>query len=207
MRKPRRLTYANVMSTIAVFLVLGGATAFAASHLGKNSVGTMQLKNNAVVTAKIKNSAVTGAKVADGSLSAEDLAPGTIPSIPTPTPRTARLQSGETITGFVAIEQETSSPNDVAEGAGFQILPPAPVTPEHWHLISGGSGPGCPGVGRADPGNLCVYQTDSENATNAALFNEDGRGAEAASYGFVLQVDSVSAGIVIYYAVWAYTAP
>jgi hypothetical protein len=36
----KRLTYANVMSSIAVFLVLGGATALAAGQLGKNSVGT-----------------------------------------------------------------------------------------------------------------------------------------------------------------------
>jgi hypothetical protein len=73
-----RLTYANVMSTLAVFLVLGGATAVAASHLGKNSVGTKQLKKssvtaakikkNAVTTAKIKNNAVTGAKVNEASL-------------------------------------------------------------------------------------------------------------------------------------------
>lgn len=39
----KRLTYANVMSSIAVFLVLGGATALAAG-LAKNSVGTKQLK-------------------------------------------------------------------------------------------------------------------------------------------------------------------
>lgn len=30
----KRLTYANVMSSIAVFLVLDGATAFAASKIG-----------------------------------------------------------------------------------------------------------------------------------------------------------------------------
>jgi len=59
----KRLTYANVMSSIAVFLVLGGATAFAASSLGKNTVGSKQIKKNAVTTAKIKNGAVTGAKV------------------------------------------------------------------------------------------------------------------------------------------------
>ncbi|HET9592976.1 MAG TPA: hypothetical protein VFP17_08670 [Solirubrobacterales bacterium] len=58
----KRLTYANVMSSIAVFLVLGGA-AFAAAKLPKNSVGTKQLKKNAVTTQKIKNGAVTGAKV------------------------------------------------------------------------------------------------------------------------------------------------
>lgn len=69
----KRLTYANVMSSIAVFLVIGGATAFAAGHLGKNTVGTKQLKNNAVTTAKIKNGAVTGAKVNAASL-------GTVPS-------------------------------------------------------------------------------------------------------------------------------
>ncbi len=79
----KRLTYANVMSSIAVFLVLGGATAFAASQLGKNSVGTKQLKANAVtkkklkknsvVRAKIANSAVNGAKVRDASLTSADL--------------------------------------------------------------------------------------------------------------------------------------
>lgn len=57
----KRLTYANVMSSIAVFLVIGGATAFAA--LGKNTVGTKQLKKNAVTTAKIKNGAITSSKV------------------------------------------------------------------------------------------------------------------------------------------------
>ena len=48
----QRLTYANVMSSIAVFFVLGGATAFAADQLGKNSVGSKQIKKNAVTTAQ-----------------------------------------------------------------------------------------------------------------------------------------------------------
>jgi hypothetical protein len=49
----KRLTYANVMSSIAVFLVLGGATAFAATELGKSTVGTKQLKKEAVTPAKL----------------------------------------------------------------------------------------------------------------------------------------------------------
>ncbi len=53
----RKLTYANVMASLAVFLVLGGATAIAA--LGKNTVGTKQLKNNAVTAKKVKKNAVT----------------------------------------------------------------------------------------------------------------------------------------------------
>lgn len=62
----RHLTYANVMSSIAVFLVIGGATAFAA--LGKNTVGTKQLKANAVTTAKIKKETITAKKVKKGTL-------------------------------------------------------------------------------------------------------------------------------------------
>jgi hypothetical protein len=73
-----RLTYANVMSSIAVFLVLGGATAIAAGQLGRNTVGTKQLKKNAVTAAKIKKGAVNGAKLADGSVTGTKLADGSV---------------------------------------------------------------------------------------------------------------------------------
>jgi hypothetical protein len=43
MRRVRdRLTYANVVSTLCLFLLLGGE-AYAATQLPKNSVGTKQL--------------------------------------------------------------------------------------------------------------------------------------------------------------------
>jgi hypothetical protein len=76
------------MSSIAVFLVLGSATAFAATQLGKNSVGAKQLKPNAVTAAKIKKNAVTGtkikknavtgAKIQNGAVTAEKIPDGTI---------------------------------------------------------------------------------------------------------------------------------
>lgn len=47
-----RLTYANVMATIAVFLALGGG-AYAAIKLPANSVGTKQIKRRAVTPAKL----------------------------------------------------------------------------------------------------------------------------------------------------------
>jgi hypothetical protein len=73
-----RLTYANVMSSIAVFLLLGGATAFAATKIGTSqlksgAVTTGKIKKEAVTTAKIKKDAVTGAKVKESTL-------GTVPS-------------------------------------------------------------------------------------------------------------------------------
>jgi hypothetical protein len=63
-----RLTYANVVSTLCLFLLLGGASAFAATKLAKNSVGAKQIKKNAVVTAKIKNAAVTNSKLAENAV-------------------------------------------------------------------------------------------------------------------------------------------
>jgi hypothetical protein len=74
----KRLTYANVMSTIAVFLMLGGASALAASQLGKKTVGAKQLKSNAVTTAKIKKDAVTAKKIKKGSITSEKIAAGAV---------------------------------------------------------------------------------------------------------------------------------
>jgi hypothetical protein len=58
-----RLTYANIVATLALFIAVGGASAFAAAHLAKNSVGTKQIKNQAVTAAKIKNGTLTGAQI------------------------------------------------------------------------------------------------------------------------------------------------
>jgi hypothetical protein len=69
----KRLTYANVMSSLAVFLVVAGGSALAAGTLGKNTVGTKQLKKNAVTAAKIKNGAVTGAKIGAGAVGASNI--------------------------------------------------------------------------------------------------------------------------------------
>ena len=93
MKKARnRLTYANVMSSLAIFLALAGGTAFAASQLGKNSVGAKQLKKNAVTAAKIKKNAVTaakikpnavtGAKIKDGAITGAKVNLGTLGTVP-----------------------------------------------------------------------------------------------------------------------------
>lgn len=77
----KRLTYANVMSSIAVFLVLGGATAIAAG-LAKNSVGPKQLKKNAVTAVKIKNNAVTTAKIKNGAITGAKVNAGSLGTVP-----------------------------------------------------------------------------------------------------------------------------
>jgi hypothetical protein len=71
-----RLTYANVMATIAVFIALGGAS-YAALKLPKNSVGTKQLKKGAVSLNKIKRAARTELKGQKG-----DQGPQGAPGVP-----------------------------------------------------------------------------------------------------------------------------
>jgi hypothetical protein len=71
---------AMVLAVIALIAALSG-TAFAA--LGKNTVGSRQLKKKAVTTGKIANNAVNSAKVANGSLTGTDInvkALGKVPS-------------------------------------------------------------------------------------------------------------------------------
>ena len=78
----RHMTFANVMSVLAVFIALGGAS-YAAINLPKNSVGTKQLKGKSVGTKQLKGNAVNSNKVKNFSLRANDFKKGQIPSGPT----------------------------------------------------------------------------------------------------------------------------
>jgi hypothetical protein len=90
----KRLTYANVVSSIALFFVLTGATAIAANQLGKNSVGSKQIKKNAVTSAKIKNNAVTTAKIKNGAITGAKVNAGTIGTVPNATHATSADNAG-----------------------------------------------------------------------------------------------------------------
>jgi hypothetical protein len=75
MKIPRpRLTYANVISTLCLFLVLGGS-AYAATALPKGSVGTEQLKAAAVTPAKLSGAAKSAMQGEPGATGATG-APG-----------------------------------------------------------------------------------------------------------------------------------
>lgn len=77
----RRLSYANVMSSIAVFMALGGATAVASSHLlPANSVGPRQLQAKAVKTGYIDRNAVRVGKIGLEAVRAGKLAKNAVPA-------------------------------------------------------------------------------------------------------------------------------
>jgi hypothetical protein len=79
----RHLTYANVISTLCLFLVLGGGAAVAATKLAKSSVGTEQLKGEAVTKGKIAPDSVNSKKVVNGSLTGEDIVSSSLGKVPT----------------------------------------------------------------------------------------------------------------------------
>jgi hypothetical protein len=76
-----KLSYSNVIATIALFIALGGAAV--AAGLPRNSVGPNQLKRGAVTAAKLKKGAVVSGKLAPqsvtpGKLGANAVLPGNI---------------------------------------------------------------------------------------------------------------------------------
>ncbi len=64
----QRLTYANVVATIALVVAVGGGATALALTLPKNSVHSKQIAKGAVKTSDIGKDAVTGDKVKESSL-------------------------------------------------------------------------------------------------------------------------------------------
>ncbi len=79
-RLRNRLTFANAISLLALFVALGGS-GYAAT-VAKDSVGARQIKANAVGPPEIKKGAVRSSEVANGSLLAQDFRAGALPEGP-----------------------------------------------------------------------------------------------------------------------------
>ena len=76
-----RLSYANVVATLALFVALGGG-AYAAVQLPPRSVGTKQLKNKAVKAVKIGKHAVTGPKIGPNAVTGPKVDESTLGRVP-----------------------------------------------------------------------------------------------------------------------------
>jgi hypothetical protein len=172
-----RLTYANVMSSLAVFLVLGGATAFAASKIGANqlkanSVKTGKIVKEAVTTSKLKNDAVTGAKANEASF-------GQVPSAKTAETATVAGSASNVIWAVV------SNPAGAGNAALVRSSQPAPIVTEStgvivqfnrniancaWTATRGLPGEGVEVAGYAEVGGA----TGNPNAIDVRVRDKDG---------------------------------
>jgi hypothetical protein len=71
-----KLTYSNVIATVALFLALGGAAV--AAGLPKNSVGPKALKRGAVTTRALAKGAVTSGKLRNKAVTVGKLGPSAV---------------------------------------------------------------------------------------------------------------------------------
>ncbi len=156
-----RFTSAHVLALFAIVLAVGGnAVAFT---LGKNSVGTRELKNKAVGTSQLKGNAVTknkikknsvnGVKVKNNSLTGADIKLtklGTVPSAK------SAGTAGSANSAGSAIVAQTASSSSVANIAN--ALTPA----EDWHEV------GAPG----EPGFLNSWENEGGKRVTAAFFKD-----------------------------------
>jgi hypothetical protein len=77
-RLKQHLTFANVVSCMALFIALGGGVAVAAGKIGNGAVRATNIANEAVTNPKIKRQAVTSGKIKDGNINAVDLGTGSV---------------------------------------------------------------------------------------------------------------------------------
>jgi hypothetical protein len=211
-----RLTYANVIATLALFLALGGG-AYAALKLPKNSVGARQIKANAVTSSKVKNGSLVAGDFRAGQLPAGQEGAQGVQGIQGPKgdpgPITGNLPSGVTLRGHWDIQlfngvgggEHITAP--ISFGLSLASAPAAHFIPVGAAVPSGCSGnPATPG---ASPGNLCVFATVETNITAASekISNATGNDGQADPFGAAVIAGVTAAADTRFAGTWAVTAP
>lgn len=110
----RRLTYANVIATMALFLALGGGAVWAANKQA-NKIGTGKLKPNAVTAGKIKANAVTTSKIRENAVTNAKIREGSV-------------NFGKLAAGTNVVATATSSPVAVNGASAVTVSFPSPIS-------------------------------------------------------------------------------
>lgn len=226
-RLRKHLSYANVMASIALFVALGGSS-YAAITLSKNSVKSKHIGKGQVKRSDVGKNAVTSAKIKNFSLLANDFKAGEIPRGPAgapgakgdkgdpgaagpPGPFPDPLESGKTLRGFWGHAWTAAAggqPDNLFYSYGGFRLSAAP-TP-HYIPAAAAAPAGCTGGTfadpAADPGHLCVYESDRSNTGQPSVCGIDFcPGSD--DNGFQIALASTAAGVVVARGSWAVTAP
>jgi hypothetical protein len=145
-----KLTYANVIATLALFVALGGA-GYAAVKLPKNSVGAKQLKAGAVTPTKLAKATTASLLGARGPIGPQGQqgaqGPQGVPG--TPGPKGAPGEPGPQGPGSISFEVPvTTSGKTVRTASGVEVVAGCrPSVPETEFLFQGVGGAGYEAVG------------------------------------------------------------
>jgi hypothetical protein len=109
-RLRRRLTFANVSSSLALFVALGG-TSYAAIALPANSVGSDQIRTGAVGTSEIRTGGVGASELRTGSVRSSEIKTGGVGAseIHTDGVRTKEIKNGSVTTDKLGADAVTSA--------------------------------------------------------------------------------------------------
>jgi hypothetical protein len=226
-----KLTYANVMATVAVFMVLTGIGFAVAKSLPKKSVGKKQLRNAAVTSKKIAKNAVTAPKIKAGAVGRSEVANGAVGTseianmavtrskiADSAIPLIGTLRTGQTLRGSFNIgggagggaaqtirsgETFQFPLNNAPSGPAANVIDASVATPAFTSNCNGLSG-GNQQTPNAAAGQLCVYITfKSANFTSLALDS-----GALTRLGFGLTADFSSGALTSQVrGQWAVTAP
>lgn len=211
------LSYSNIVATLALFLVLVGGTAYAATELiPNNSVGSKQLKKEAVTPAKLSKASkktLTGPQGATGAPGPQG-PKGDRGDVGPAGPFPASLPSGKTLTGFFSVTGVATGSGQRAEDSISFTYPLASAPTPHTLEPSKPPTAECPGSWSdptAAPGNLCLYEFQHTNARTVAQEGDcvyaNSNCNVASKYGGIDYVESASAGNFYVEGAWAVTAP
>ena len=135
-----RLTYANVVSTLALVIAVGGGSAYAATTLARNSVGARQIKTNAVGSSELKRGAVHSADIAKTTINSLRGAKGDPgPQGPAGPAGAAAVSYFAAVSGAGQILRGSATGSHTAVGSGsYTIGFPRNVSECGWTVTPGG---------------------------------------------------------------------
>lgn len=204
----RHLTFANVVSCVALFAALGGAS-YAAIQLPKNSVGAKQIKPNAINASKVKDGTLGIAEFnasQRSQLQGPAGQPGPRGPQGQPGPLLQTLPSGKTQTGaygFASTRAEAGNPFTPGVEVSYPI--PLSFTPA-FEIVGSGQLPtaNCPGSVEkpaAAAGRLCLYGDREDVEMDVETLPGSGH------HGFLLFFLAEPGENYENHGTWAVTAP
>ena len=179
-----KLTYANVISSLCLFMLLGGGAYAAKNGLAPNSVGTKQIKNNAITGKKIKKGTIDASKLTASAVATLKGATG-------PTGPQGIQGPVATLKGTAGPPgpQGIQGPQGLTNGGAFGTV----GLNEDEEIVFIGDHPGFAAVARVAEGIYCLTSTPGTNTDHpVASIDRAGSGGARAKFA-----EPLADGIVI----------